>query len=124
MGATNTLERQIIRHFFRNTSQTPATTLYAACLTAVADEEAGSVTALGSTSRQAVAFDDDTAGVTQNTAAVTFSIGASGTVTHIGIYDASTSGNLLFVVALDASRAVVNGDELEIAAGDLTLTVT
>jgi hypothetical protein len=124
MGATNTFERQIIRHFLRNTAQTPAATLYASCLTAVADEEAGSVTELGSTDRVAVAFDDDTAGVTQNTGDVVFEIGANGTVSHIGIYDASTSGNLLFVIALDDPEAVTSGQELEIAAGDLTVTLS
>ena len=33
-----------------------------------------------------------------------------GTVTHWGIFDAASAGNLLFWGALTASRAVVNGD--------------
>jgi hypothetical protein len=128
MGATNTFERQIIRHFLRNTSQTPVATLYVGLFTAVADEEAGSVTEASGTgyARQSVAFDDDTAGATQNTAAVTFPVaGASwGTITHIGIYDASSAGNLLIVLALSASRAVASGEQLVFAIGDIDVSVT
>ena len=46
-----------------------------------------------------------------------------GTITHIGIYDASTSGNLLFHTALDSSATVNNGDSFQISAGNLTVTV-
>lgn len=46
-----------------------------------------------------------------------------GTITHIGIYDASTSGNLLFHTALDSSATVNDGDSFQISAGNLTVTV-
>jgi len=38
------------------------------------------------------------------------SSGGGTTVTHFGIWDAATGGNLLFSGALGTSRAVVNGD--------------
>lgn len=46
-----------------------------------------------------------------------------GTITHIGIYDASTSGNLLFHTALDSSATVNDGDSFQISSGNLTVTV-
>lgn len=46
-----------------------------------------------------------------------------GTITHIGIYDASTSGNLLFHTALDSSATVNAGDSFQISSGNLTVTV-
>ncbi len=46
-----------------------------------------------------------------------------GTITHIGIWDASTSGNLLFHTALDSSATVNNGDSFQISSGNLTVTV-
>lgn len=51
--------------------------------------------------------------------------GASGvTVTHFGIWDASTGGNCLFADALDSSKTVAVTDELTINIGALTVTVT
>lgn len=47
----------------------------------------------------------------------------SGAVTHIGIYDAETSGNLLFHGALTVSKTVTTGDTFQINAGALTITL-
>ena len=51
-------------------------------------------------------------GVSTNSGAVTFptATGTGGTVTHIGILDASTSGNLLYYTPLDASKSIASGD--------------
>ena len=49
--------------------------------------------------------------------------GSWGTVTHIGIWDASSSGNMLYYTALDASKTIATGDILKIAAGSLTVTL-
>ena len=46
-----------------------------------------------------------------------------GEVNSIGIFDASTSGNLLFYTALDSSATVNNGDSFQISSGNLTVTV-
>jgi hypothetical protein len=62
---------------------------------------------------------------TSNVAAVTFPNPTAnwGTVTHFGIFDASTGGNLLYWGALGASRNVVNGDNApSFAAGSLTIS--
>lgn len=62
-----------------------------------------------------------------NSATVTFptaSGGNFGTITHIGIFDASTAGNLLFHGALTASRTVNDGDTFQIQAGSLTISLT
>src|SRR4051812_31021374 len=124
MSATNLLEAAIINHFFRNTSQTPAAALYAAMLTAVANEETRSVTEAprGRYARKAITFDAPTLGVTQNSAQIVFDAGA-GTITHIGIYDASTSGNLLAVAALSSSRTIASGEQLVFNAGQITLSL-
>jgi hypothetical protein len=47
-----------------------------------------------------------------------------GTITHIAIFDASTSGNMLGWAALTTSRTINNGDILRIPAGDLDITLT
>lgn len=53
-----------------------------------------------------------TGGQTSNNAAITFPAPTAswGTITHMGIYDASTAGNLLYWAALATSKTVNNGD--------------
>lgn len=75
--------------------------------------------------RTAVTFSvsGDTA---SNTGAVTFpaaSGGSWGTISHIGIYDASTSGNLLFHGSLTTSKSVGDGDVFQINTGALDITM-
>jgi len=45
------------------------------------------------------------------------------TVTHVGIWDAESSGNFLMGGSLDASKVVNAGDTFTIAAGDLDVSV-
>lgn len=65
-----------------------------------------------------------TDGHTDNATAITFVTATAswGTVTHIGIFDKLTGGNLLFHGALTASKAVGNGDTFKFNANDLDLT--
>jgi hypothetical protein len=49
--------------------------------------------------------------------------GSWGTVSHIGILDASSSGNLLYYTALDASKTIATGDVFRIAIGSLSVTL-
>lgn len=53
-----------------------------------------------------------TSGTTSNNATITFPTPSAnwGSITYIGIYDASTSGNLLFWAPLTVAKTVNNGD--------------
>jgi hypothetical protein len=67
-----------------------------------------------------------TGGTTSNNAAITFPAPTAnwGTVTHIGIYDATSAGNLLFWAPLTTSKTVNNGDAApSFAAAALTLQI-
>ena len=46
----------------------------------------------------------------------------SGTITHFGVLDAATSGNLLYHGALTTSRAITSGDIFRVPTGDLDIT--
>lgn len=62
-----------------------------------------------------------------NDAAIEFAAASGGnwgTITHAGIFDALTSGNLLAWAALTTSRTINDGDVLRIPAGDLDVTLT
>jgi len=64
-------------------------------------------------------------GTTSNSNAPSFTAsgGSWGTVTHLGIHDASSSGNLLWHGALTASKVIADGDSLDFAAGSIDLTL-
>ena len=123
---SNYLENKFLDHVFRNTAYTPAATVYLALFTAVADGEAGTVTEVAGNgyARQAVAFDAAASGATANAALESFTAsgGNWGTITHVGLYDASSAGNLLAYCALTTPRTINDGETFIVAAGDLDLT--
>lgn len=66
-----------------------------------------------------------TDGLTDNAAEILFptATAAWGTVTHFGMLDALTGGNLLVHGILTASKAVANGDAFRFAIGTLDITL-
>lgn len=65
-------------------------------------------------------------GVSSNAKAVTFPANngaGSVTVTHVGLYDAATGGNLLYHAALTSSKTLLVGDVLSFGIGSITVTV-
>jgi hypothetical protein len=107
-------------------SATRPTAWFLALFTAAPNDAGGGTeVAGGGYARQAIAFPaaSSPGGTTSNSALVRFEAsGDWGTITHIGIFDASTSGNLLWHGALADSRAV-NAEPLEFAIGQVTLTL-
>lgn len=129
-NATNYLELKVLDHVLSEgvRDYTPSTTLHIALLTAVADGEAGSVTEVSGNgyARTAVTFNAASGGSCTNNGDITFptaSGGAFGTITHIGIYDASTGGNLLIFAALADSKTVSDGDTFVIQNNNLTVNM-
>jgi hypothetical protein len=126
MSFTNFLETEILDHVFAGAAYTAPTTKYLALFTAIADGEAGSVTELSGSAyaRQTVAF-TTSGNTTSNNAAVEFptATGNWGTVTHVGVYDASSSGNLMAYATLSASKTIETGDVFRVPSGDLDITL-
>lgn len=124
---SNYLENALINAVLRNTSYTSPTTTYVALYTSdPTDADTGTEVTGGSYARTAATFDSPSNGVTQNSASITFPTATAswGTITHIAIRDASTSGNLLFHTPLDESKTVGTGDIFTISTGNLTVTLT
>jgi len=123
-GYTNTLGNTIIDHIFRNQAYTPPTTIYVALTTTTPSRSAaGTEVTGGSYARVSVAFSAAGSGLSSNSGTLTWPTATAdwGTVTHVELYDASTSGNRLWFGALTASRTITNGTTFSIAAGDLDL---
>lgn len=66
-------------------------------------------------------------GVSSNAKALEFAANdgsAAVTVTHFGLYDAASGGNLLYHAPLDSAKTVNVGDVIAFAIGALTVTAT
>jgi len=123
---SNYLENALINATLRNTTYTSPATVYVSLYTTdPTDADSGTEVSGGSYARTSATFDAPSNGVTQNSADITFptSTASWGTVTHIGIHDASTSGNLLFHTPLDTSKTIDSGDIFKIETGNLTVTL-
>lgn len=109
-------------------SATRPTSWYVALYTAAPSDSGGGTEVSGSGySRQSVTFGaaSSPGGTTSNTNAVSFTAagGNFGTVTHIGIFDNSSGGNLLWHGSMTASKTVNDGDTLEFSIGNIDLTI-
>lgn len=124
---SNYLENALINVTLRNTAYTAPTTVYLALFTTdPTDANTGTEVSTGGYTRQAITFDAPSNGVTQNSGTVSFTASGAGfgTVSHIGIFDAASVGNLLYHSPLAASKTVADGDTLSFAAGAVTVTLT
>ena len=121
-------EIKTLELFFKNTAYT-APNAYMGLFTS-APNDAGGGTEVSGNDYARVQIDTKMAsaasGAISSNADITFPTangGAFGTVTHIGIFDAATSGNLLAHGALSASRVISDGDTFQINSGLLTVTI-
>ena len=123
---SNYLENALINATLRNTTYTSPATVYLGLYTSDPGEgNTGTEVSGTSYARQSITFGAPSDGVSTNSAAIEFpqAGGSWGTVTHVGILDASTSGNLLYYTALDASKSISTGDVFRIAIGSLSVTL-
>jgi hypothetical protein len=123
---SNYLEDALINATLRATTFTSPATVYVSLHTAdPTDAGTGTEVSGGSYARTAATFAAPSNGASSTSADVTFpqATASWGTVTHIGIWDASTSGNMYYHTALDASKTIDTADIFKIASGNLTVTL-
>lgn len=137
------LENKMIDQLFRGQAGPVTTTLYVGLLTAApSDSGGGTEVSNSSTAYQRVAVtsslanwsgtqgagstdaSNGTGGQTSNNTHITFPNPTStwGTVTHFGIYDAQTGGNLLFWGTLTIAKTINQADTVTFPAGSLAIT--
>ena len=123
---SNYLENALINGTLRATTFTAPTTVYISLHTAdPTDAGSGTEVSGGSYIRQSATFAAPSNGASATNADVTFpqATGNWGTIGWIGIWDAQTTGNMLYHTALDTSKAIDTGDIFKIASGSLTVTL-
>ena len=125
MSFTNFLETEILDHVFAGAAYTAPGTHYLGLFTAAPGEAGGGTELSGSAyARQTVDFATSGA-TTSNDAAIEFptATGSWGTVTHVGVFDAVSSGNLMAYATLSSSKAIATGDVFRVPSGDLDITL-
>lgn len=127
-GLSNYAEDLVLDWLFTANAATRPTSWYVGLFT-VAPGEGGGGTEVsgGSYARTAATFAvSGTAPTTaSNDAAVEFptATGSWGTIVAAGIFDASTSGNLIAFADLASSKTISSGDVLRFNTGTLTITL-
>jgi len=125
MSKSNFLENELLDHVFNADYAAPATT-YISLHTADPGETGASEVSGGSYARQGVTrgtgWNTAASGLVDNVNAIQFTDMPAVTVTHAGVWDASSAGNFLYGGALSASKSVNSGDTFEFPAGDLNIT--
>lgn len=89
------------------------------------DDGSGTEISGNNYARVAVSFGSAASGTMSNDAAIEFAAATGsgfGTVSHWGLFDAASSGNLLVHGSFSASKTIASGDVLKIAVGDLDIT--
>tara|TARA_B100000676_G_scaffold301096_1_gene347757 strand:+ start:2494 stop:2874 length:381 start_codon:yes stop_codon:yes gene_type:complete len=125
MAFSNYLAGEILDDVFSGNAFTPPGTFYLALYTSAPTASGGGTELSGNGYvRQTVAF-TTTAQQSSNTGAVEFPTATAdwGTIVAVGVFDASTSGNLLAFGNLTASKSIVSGDVLRVPAGDLDINL-
>jgi len=123
------LENKLLDHVLKVASFSQPTNLYIALSTAdPTDDGSGLAEPSGNGyARQLCnAWDTAASRATQNTNKVSFpeATGSWGTITHWAIMDAETGGNMIAHGDFTESKTVGAGDNVNIAAGDLDISVT
>lgn len=119
------LENKVLDHILGTTAYTMPTTIYVGLATAsFGDANSGTELTGNSYARVSAAFDAAVSGTADNSAVIEFAAatGSWGTVSHFGLFDASTGGNLLIHGSFTTSKTIATGDILRISAGDLDIT--
>lgn len=125
MSFTNDLETRVLQWALTNGSPTRPTAWYIGLFTAAPGEAGGGTEVSGgSYVREAVTF-TVSGNLATNSAAVEWptATGTWGTITHVAVFDALTSGNMLVYASLTSSKTIASGDVLRIPAGDLDVTL-
>lgn len=125
-AASNYLEDKLIDHALATTAFTAPSAVYVALFTSdPTDAGTGTEVSGGGYVRQSASFAAASGGSASTSATVTFptATGNYGTVTHVGVFDAVSTGNLLFHGAVTTSKTIETGDTFQISSGNLTISL-
>ena len=119
------LELKVLDHVLSVTAYTMPSNVYVGLSTgSFGDDNSGTELSGNNYTRKEASFSAASSGEITTSGTVEFNAatGSWGAISHFGIFDASTSGNLLIHGAFAAAKTIATGDILRINAGDLDIT--
>lgn len=124
---SNYLENALLDHVTGEAALSQPAALYLALFTDdPTDAGTGTEAAWTSYARKAITFGAASGGTASSSNAQQFDAVDTGdgpvTITHVGIYDAATAGNLLFHAAI-SNQALSDGGELQFNSGSVTVSL-
>lgn len=127
MSKSDYLENKILDHTTGKTAYTMPTVYVGLFTAAPSDTGGGTEVTGGSYARKATVGADWAAaasGSTSNAATITFVTATAswGTVTHFGLFDAASAGNLLRWAPVTTPKAIGTGDVASFPTGNLLIT--
>lgn len=121
MSKSNYLENKVLDHVLGTSSFTMPSQVYVSLHTGDPGETGANEVTGGSYARQSCDFNAASGGSATNSTALSFAGMPSATVTHIGIWDAATSGNFLYGGDV-TDKVIGSGNTATIAAGQITVS--
>jgi hypothetical protein len=125
MSFTNDAETLVLQWLLTTGSATRPTAWYVGLFTAApSDTGGGTEVSGGSYARQAVTL-TVSGNLATNGSAIEWPTATAdwGSITHVAVFDAATSGTMLLYGALATAKTISTGDVLRIPAGDLDITL-
>lgn len=127
-AASDYLENKLLDHTLGNTAYSQPAGLYIGLFTADTGLEANTPSAEvsgGAYARKASSFAAASSGSSATSATITFDTATAnwGTITHVAVMDAATSGNVLFWGAVTTAKTIETGDTFQISSGNLTISL-
>lgn len=126
MSFSNTYETNVLKWTFTADAVTRPTAWYLGLFTANPNEDGSGATEISGNgyARKSVSF-TVSGNLATNSAAVEFDVatGSWGTISHVAVFDASSSGNQIAYAALTTSKAIDTDDVLRFPAGDVDITL-
>lgn len=119
MPFTTETANKIINKVLRNTDFVHPTAVYVSLHTADPAQTGANEVTGGGYTRKLVNFSTAATKKTQNSADIEFADMPNCTVTHVGIWSASTGGQFWWGGSLTFTKQLTNGDTLKIPSGDL-----
>jgi hypothetical protein len=125
---SNYAEDKVLDHLFKNTSYTSPTAYVGYFNNSITDASVPTEVSGNNYARVEISskMGSSSSGTISNTSAITFpaaSGGDHGVITAIAIFDASSSGNMIAYGDLTTSKTISDGDQLNIAIGNLQISI-
>ena len=125
--ASSYLRNKLVDHSLGTTAYTKPTAVYLAAFVGDPGDDGTEVSTTDTGyARQAVTFAGASSGEADSNADVVFPVATDdwGTISHLALYDDDEAGNLLWYGPMALPKTIDESDQLKVASGNFTVSLT